>query len=143
MLDKEVNTFFSLKKLEIKGDETGSLIAIESGKNINFDIKRVYYIFDTKSDIVRGKHAHQNLKQLLICVSGSCKILLDNGIKKNVVELSSPNEGVYINDLIWREMYDFSQDCVLLVLADNLYDEDDYVKDYNDFLRLVKEKDLT
>ena len=143
MLEKEVNTFFSLKKLEIKGDETGSLIAIESGKNINFDIKRVYYIFDTKSDIVRGKHAHQNLKQLLICVSGSCKILLDNGIKKNVVELSSPNEGVYINDLIWREMYDFSQDCVLLVLADNLYDEDDYVKDYNDFLRLVKEKDLT
>ena len=82
MLEKEVNTFFSLKKLEIKGDETGSLIAIESGKNINFDIKRVYYIFDTKSDIVRGKHAHQNLKQILICVSGSCKILLDNGIKK-------------------------------------------------------------
>tara|TARA_B100000900_G_scaffold412072_1_gene433111 strand:- start:1255 stop:1686 length:432 start_codon:yes stop_codon:yes gene_type:complete len=143
MLDREVNTFFSLKKLEIKGDETGSLIAIESGKNINFDIKRVYYIFDTKSDVVRGKHAHQKLKQLLICVSGSCKILLDNGIKKNVVELSSPNEGVYINDLIWREMYDFSQDCVLLVLADSFYDEDDYVKDYNDFLRLVKEKDLT
>ena len=131
-------SLISWKRFKILGDETGSLVAIESNKNINFDIKRVYYIFDTNLDVVRGKHAHQNLKQVLICVSGSCKILLDNGFEKNVVELLSPNEGVYISGLIWREMFDFSPNCVLMVVADNFYDEDDYVRDYNDFLKLAK-----
>lgn len=133
-------TLISWKRFKIVGDETGSLVAIESNKNINFDIKRVYYIFDIKSDVMRGKHAHQDLKQLLICVTGSCKIRLDNGKEKDVVELSSPNEGVYINNLIWREMYDFSKNCILLVLADKLYDEDDYVRDYNEFLKLANNR---
>ena len=135
-------SLISWKRFKILGDETGSLVAIESNKNINFDIKRVYYIFDTNLDVVRGKHAHQNLKQVLICVSGSCKILLDNGFEKNVVELLSPNEGVYISGLIWREMFDFSPNCVLMVVADNFYDEDDYVRDYNDFLKLAKIKNF-
>ena len=132
------NSLFHWKKLEAKGDDNGSLVALESNLNIDFDIKRIYYIYGTKSEFIRGKHAHKNLRQLLICVSGSCKVLLDNGYEKEVIELSEPNEGIYINDLVWREMFDFSSDNVLLVIANNYYDEDDYIRDYEDFINLVK-----
>ena len=132
------NSLFHWKKLEAKGDDNGSLVALESNLNIDFDIKRIYYIYGTKSEFIRGKHAHKNLRQLLICVSGSCKVLLDNGNEKEVIELSKPNEGIYINDLVWREMFDFSSDNVLLVIANNFYDEDDYIRDYEDFINLVK-----
>tara|TARA_B100001287_G_C22685698_1_gene533444 strand:- start:5069 stop:5491 length:423 start_codon:yes stop_codon:yes gene_type:complete len=132
------NSLFHWKKLEAKGDDNGSLVALESNLNIDFDIKRIYYIYGTKSKFIRGKHAHKNLRQLLICVSGSCKVLLDNGNEKEVIELSKPNEGIYINDLVWREMFDFSSDNVLLVIANNFYDEDDYIRDYEDFINLVK-----
>ncbi len=121
------------------GDERGSLIALESNINIPFDIKRVYYIFDTKNGVRRGFHAHKNLQQVLIAVAGSCKILLDDG-KSNKQELllNSPNQGLLIDSLLWREMFDFSTDCVLLVLASDYYNEDDYIRNYNDFLEYVK-----
>lgn len=121
----------------IMGDDRGSLIALESYKNIPFDVKRVYYIFDTKQGVARGFHAHKNLTQILICVKGSCRILLDNGkIKENII-LNSPNQGLLIENLIWREMHDFSEDCVLMVLASNYYDESDYIRDYDEFLKEV------
>lgn len=120
------------------GDDRGSLIAIENNHNIPFDIKRVYYIFGTKEGVRRGFHAHKNLKQLAICVSGSCKFLLDDGQTKEDIELNNPNEGLLIQGLIWREMYDFSPECVLLVLADEYYDENDYIRNYDDFLKVVK-----
>ena len=123
--------------LEIKGDERGSLVALENNYNIPFDVKRVYYIFGTKTGVRRGFHAHKKLKQLAICMHGSCKFLLDNGREKNIVELSKPTEGLLIDDFIWREMFDFSPDCVLVVLADNYYDESDYIRDYNDFIKLL------
>lgn len=119
------------------GDDRGSLIAIENNHNIPFDIKRVYYIFDTKEGVRRGFHAHKNLKQLAICVSGSCKFLLDDGKIKEDLELNNPNQGLLIEGLIWREMYDFSPDCVLLVLADEYYNESDYIRDYDEFLEVV------
>lgn len=122
---------------EIKGDHRGSLIALENGKNLPFSVQRVYYIFDTRTDIRRGFHAHRALKQVLICTSGSCQILLDNGTSKQTIALNSPSQGLYIDGLIWREMFDFSTDCVLMVLANAIYDETDYIRDYPKFLQEV------
>lgn len=120
------------------GDSRGQLIALEALKDIPFEIKRVYYIYDTKANVTRGFHAHKNLKQVLICVSGSCKILLDDGKEKSVVPLNSPTEGLFLSHNIWREMFDFSPDAVLLVLASEHYDENDYIRDYDEFLNFVK-----
>ena len=123
----------------IKGDERGSLIALESLTTVPFDIKRVYYIFDTKENVIRGKHAHKHLSQILICVKGSCHISLDNGSLQEQVLLNSPDKGLVIEGLIWREMYDFSPDCVLLVLASDYYDESDYIRSYKEFKNILKE----
>ena len=123
---------------KILGDDRGSLISIEQGKNIPFDIKRVYYIFGTKKNIRRGFHAHKKLKQVAVCISGSCEFLLDNGKTKETTLLNSPNKGLLINDMIWREMYNFSNDCVLMVWADDFYNENDYIRDYDKFIKVVK-----
>lgn len=120
------------------GDSRGQLIALEALKEIPFEIKRVYFIYDTKKDVARGFHAHKNLQQVLICVSGSCKIRLDDGIESAVVTLQHPAEGLFLSHDIWREMYDFSPDAVLLVLASEYYEESDYIRDYNEFLKYIK-----
>jgi len=125
---------------EIKGDERGSLISLEENKNIPFDIKRVYYIFNTVEGIRRGFHAHKKLKQLLVCVSGSCKVLLDDGKSKEEISLDNPSKGLLIESMIWREMFDFSPDCVLMVLANEVYDENDYLRDYQQFLSYLNKK---
>ncbi len=122
------------------GDERGQLIAAEIGKEIPFEIKRIYYIYDTLEGVRRGFHAHKNLKQILICVSGSCKIHLDNGSETAEVLLDKKYEGLYIENDMWREMYDFSPDAVLLVLASEHYDEKDYIRDYDTFIKTVKNK---
>ena len=122
------------------GDSRGQLIAIEENNDIPFHVKRVYYIYDTNSDVTRGCHAHRSLKQLLICVHGSCKIRLDDGKESQIVLLDEPNEGIIICDTIWREMFDFSKDAVLLVLASEIYDEKDYIRDYQEFLKYVTDK---
>lgn len=125
----------------IHGDERGSLIAIENNKNIPFEVKRVYYIFDTKENVRRGFHAHKNLKQVLICVKGSCKIHLDNGKgETSEVILDKPDQGLMIQSNLWREMYDFSSDAVLLVLASEYYIESDYIRDYEAFRQYVNAK---
>ena len=120
------------------GDDRGSLISLEEGYNAPFDIKRVYYIFDTKVGVERGFHAHINLKQIAIVVKGSCTFVLDNGKKREEIRLDNPNQGLYIEGLIWREMKNFSPDCVLLVIASEHYDESDYIRDYDKFLKEVK-----
>jgi len=113
--------------LQAHGDERGSLIALEQDKNIPFPIKRVYYIFDTQEGVTRGFHAHKELKQVAIAVKGSCRF--------------NAAQGLLIESCIWREMSDFSEDCVLMVLADNFYDESDYIRDYDEFLKIVKDKE--
>ncbi|AIT09023.1 dTDP-6-deoxy-3,4-keto-hexulose isomerase [Candidatus Francisella endociliophora] len=123
---------------DIKGDNRGSLISLEQNRNIPFEIKRVYYIYGTKENIRRGFHAHKQLQQVLICVSGSCKVLMDDGINKENIIMDSPNKGLTIPTMYWHEMYDFSSDCVLMVLASDYYDEADYIRDYDDFLQEVK-----
>lgn len=122
---------------DIKGDARGSLVALEANKNVPFEVKRVYYITDTQPEVVRGYHAHKNLKQILICVHGSCKIGLDDGKEKTEVLLDKMNEGLYLESNIWRTMYDFSDGAVLLVLASEFYDETDYIRDYSAFLKYV------
>ena len=129
---------YKLINLKTLGDERGSLIAIEEGYNTPFEIKRVYYIFDTKSGVERGFHAHINLKQLAITVKGSCTFVLDNGSTREEIRLDNPNQGLLIEGLIWREMKDFSPDCVLVVLASEHYDESDYIRDYDEFLKVVQ-----
>jgi len=130
----------SYKVVDFKtlGDKRGSLIAIEEGYNAPFDIKRVYYIFDTKEGVERGFHAHINLEQMCIAVKGSCTFVVDDGEKKEEIILSNPNQGLYIQNLIWREMKNFSEDCVIVVLASEHYDESDYIRDYDKFLEEVK-----
>ena len=126
-----------LINFKTNGDERGSLIALENNHNIPFDVKRVYYIFNTKDKVRRGFHAHKNLKQVAICVSGSCKFLLDDGKNKEEIELNTPNQGLFLEGLIWREMFDFSEDCVIIVLADDYYEEEDYIRDYEVFKNKV------
>lgn len=120
------------------GDDRGQLVALEEFKDIPFKIKRVYYMYDTGKGVHRGFHAHKSLEQILICIHGSCKILLDNGQEKKIVFLEKPYEGLYIANNIWREMFDFSADAVLLVLASDLYNEEDYIRDYDEFLAFIQ-----
>ena len=128
------------KKLDFttKGDKRGNLIALEENKNIPFDIKRVYYIFNTQEGVRRGFHAHKNLQQVLICVNGSCEILLDDGNEKSIIKLKNRNEGLFIKKMVWLEMFNFSADCVLMVLASDYYYEDDYIRDYKEFKNYLK-----
>jgi len=124
--------------LQTHDDPRGSLVAIEENKNLPFTVKRVYYLYNTQLGVRRGFHAHKNLKQLAIVVKGSCRFLLDDGSERTDVLLDSPTQGLLIESMVWREMYDFSEDCVLLVLADQLYDENDYIRSYEEFLAEVK-----
>ena len=121
------------------GDDRGQLIALEEFNDIPFRIKRVYYMYDTVGNVTRGKHAHKNLQQILICIHGSCKVRLDNGRERKVVVLEKPYEGLYVANNMWREMYDFSPDAVLMVLASEVYNEEDYIRDYDEFIKMVEE----
>ena len=125
---------YKLINFKTLGDNRGSLIAIEEGYNTPFDIKRIYYIFDTKKGVIRGYHAHINLKQIAIAVKGSCTFILDNGSTKEEITLDNPNQGLFIEGLIWREMKDFSANCVLVVIASEHYNENDYIRNYDKFL---------
>ena len=125
--------------LKAFGDERGSLIALESlSKQVPFDIKRVYYIFGVKDSAVRGRHAHYKLKQLLICVNGSVDIMAEDGKEKKIYHLDSPSKALYIEGLIWHDMRNFSKDAVIVVLASEHYKEEDYVRDYEKFLKEVQ-----
>lgn len=110
---------------------------MEEGNNIPFPIRRVYYVFNTLEGVRRGFHAHKELKQVAIAVRGSCRFVLDDGSERVEVLLDNPAQGLLIESFMWREMYDFSEDCVLMVLADQLYDESDYIRNYEDFLRIA------
>ncbi|QCG48635.1 sugar 3,4-ketoisomerase [Aeromonas schubertii] len=120
--------------LQVKGDHRGALIALEEGINIPFSVKRVYYIYNTLKDVSRGFHAHKKLTQMIIAVRGSCLLVLDDGSERQKIVLNNPAEGILIGPMVWREMHEFTEDCVLMVLADQLYNESDYIRNYNDFL---------
>lgn len=133
--------FSRVTKVQLKeiSDERGSLVAIENGRGIPFDPKRVYYIFNTKENKVRGFHAHKKLSQLLIVTSGSVSVKCEYRNRSEIYVLNAPNEGLLIEGLVWREMFDFSKGAVLIVIASDCYDESDYVRDYNEFKYLEME----
>ena len=125
---------------DIKGDPLGYLIAFESNKNVPFEIKRTYYIYDIAVSDVRGKHAHKKLRQVLICARGKCTLLFDDNREKQKVELDRPNQGVVIDPMVWHEIYDFSPDCLLIGLASDFYDESDYLRNEGEFRRASQKK---
>ena len=129
-------------KFNERNNATGKLTFLESGydKDIPFNIRRVYYIYDVAPGERRGFHAHIKLEQCLICIHGSCTILLDDGSEQESVVLNNPSEGLYVGPGTWREMYDFTQGSVLLVLASEYYDENDYIRNYEKFKAYIKER---
>ena len=130
-----IPTLINFKPL---GDERGSLIAIEAEKSVPFAVRRVYYIFGTKEGVERGFHAHKALNQVAVAVTGSCEMVLDDGESETIVLMDSSEKGVLIEPKVWHFMRNFSPDCVLLVLADQHYDEADYIRDYEQFIEWVQ-----
>ena len=121
-------------------DPRGNLTFIESPKHIPFDIKRVYYLYDVPGGAERGGHAHKELQQLIIAMSGSFDIVLDDGVNKERIHLNRPYFGLYVNTMVWRELDNFSSGSVCMVLASIPYDESDYYRDYGEFTQALKDK---
>ncbi|QIB68165.1 WxcM-like domain-containing protein [Aminipila butyrica] len=132
-----------VKKIEFnqRNNTTGKLTFLEAKRDIPFEIKRIYYVYDVAKGERRGFHAHKELEQYLICIHGGCTILLDDGLEKENVLLNNPSEGLYVGPGTWREMYGFSEGAVLLVLASEYYDEADYIRDYSQFKRYITDKE--
>lgn len=124
------------------GDERGNLVVIEGdGMDIPFEIKRVFYIYGSDSEVIRGQHANRETEFLLVNVSGTSKVKIDNGTESEVILLNRPRMGLYLSSMVWKDMYDFSEDSVLLVLASKHYDASEYIRDYSDYLAELK-KDI-
>ncbi len=120
------------------GDERGKLVVIEGAQAIPFEIKRVFYIYDSDSTVVRGQHANKESEFVLINVAGRSKVRITDGKEEIIVELNKPMMGVYIPKMIWKDMYDFSEDSVLLCFASEHYDGSEYIRDYDEYLQSVK-----
>lgn len=129
---------YKLVPLQVYGDSRGKLISVEANKNIPFEIKRVYWIFDTSPDQDRGKHAHKNLEQIIVAMDGACQFILDDGNSRESVWLNRPDVGLYIGKNMWREMHNLSYGCKLMVLASDYYSENEYIRNYADFLNSIK-----
>ena len=121
------------------GDERGKLVVIEGNQAIPFDIKRVFYIYDSDDSVVRGKHANRESEFVLINVAGKSKVKITDGKEELIVELNKPMMGVYIPKMVWKDMYDFSKDSVLLVLASTHYDDNEYIRNYEEYIKCINE----
>lgn len=122
------------------GDERGQLIVVEGGTNIPFEIKRVFYMCDSDDTVVRGQHANRKTEFVIINVKGTAKIKVDTGEKQEIINLDKPQIGLYLSSMVWKDMYDFSPDSVLLVLASEHYDATEYIRDYETFCKEVREQ---
>jgi dTDP-4-dehydrorhamnose 3,5-epimerase-like enzyme len=127
-----------LKPVKKISDDRGHLCVLEEGRDVPFPIKRVYYMYGASPDTPRGFHAHKKLRQLAVCITGSCRMVLDDGKNRQDILMNETSGTVMIGPMMWREMHDFSHDCVLLVLASDVYDEADYIRDYEQFKREIK-----
>ena len=119
------------------GDERGNLVVVEGAQDIPFEIKRVFYIYGSDSEVVRGQHANRNSEFVLINVSGTSKVRVDNGFEEAVIELNRPRMGLYLPTMLWKDMYEFSEDSVLLVLTNTHYDGTEYIRDYDEYVKEV------
>lgn len=120
------------------GDGRGNLVAVEGGHDIPFDIQRVFYIFGTDNSVVRGQHANKESEFVLVCLAGQCKVRITDGNDTDIVYLNSPSQGLYINKMIWKDMFDFSEDSVLLVLASTHYNADEYIRDFDEYKNIMR-----
>ena len=122
------------------GDERGKLVVAEGEMDIPFAIQRVFYIYGSDDTVIRGRHANRNSEFVLINVAGSSRVMVTDGENREVIELNRPMDGVYIPRMIWKEMYDFSPDSVLLVLTNTHYDGTEYIRDYDEYLRILRDE---
>ena len=122
---------------EPKGDIRGKLVALEIGRDIPFTVKRIFYIYDTKENVARAKHANVRTRQVIICQSGRCTVMVDDGRERREIILDRPERGLFIGPMIWRAIYNMSKDCVILVITDDLYDPEEYIRDYGEFKRMA------
>jgi dTDP-4-dehydrorhamnose 3,5-epimerase-like enzyme len=128
---------YSIIQISSISSETGCLFVLEKQERLPFEIKRVYYITNVKNDAQRGNHAHKQLKQLMICLGGSCDIVLDNGVSRTTITLDMPGKILYIQPCLWREIKNFTENATLMVFASEEYDENDYIRDYEEFKKHV------
>lgn len=122
------------------GDERGNLIVVEGNEDIPFKIERVFYIYNSDADVIRGQHANRKTEFVLINVSGTSKVKIDNGHETKVIELDHPHMGLYLSNNLWKEMYDFSSNSLLLVLASEHYDDSEYIRDYDLYIREMQNR---
>ncbi len=127
-----------VRRLQAFHDARGSLVALQRPSDIPFEVQRVYFIYANTPGAERGFHAHRQLRKMAMCVTGSCTITLDDGRAREAIRLSGPDRGLVIDTLVWMEVRDFSPDCVLLMLASTAYDETDYIRDYDEFVRTAR-----
>ena len=128
---------YRLIDFKVHGDSRGKLVSLQNLNEVPFEIKRVYYMFDTLPNEARGFHAHKELEQIIIAMDGACTFLLDDGTRKEKILLNRPDVGLYIGKNMWREMHDFSYGCKLVVLASEYYDEKEYIRNYDEFLEML------
>lgn len=129
---------YKVINFEIHSDNRGNLTSLSENQEIPFKIKRIYYTWDMPNDAIRGGHAHKNLDEVMVCLHGSCDFVLDDGKEKITVTLDKPNKGLYIKANLWRDFRNFSKDCVVILIASELYDTEDYIRDYEEFLKIQK-----
>lgn len=127
-------------KFKVNAKEKGGLVAIEGKSDIPFRIKRIYYVFGSKSGAIRGRHAYKNMKQLMICINGKCRLLSDDGRTRKVFTLSNRAEGIYLDKMTWSEVYGFSKDCILLIITNSHYNKLERIDNYERFVALANRK---
>ena len=123
------------------GDERGHLVVVEGNRDIPFEIKRVFYIYGSDRDVIRGRHANYNTEFVLINVAGTSKVKVDDGTNQKIFSLDRPHTGIFLPKMVWKDMYDFSEDSVLLCLSSEHYDANEYIRDYDKYLTVVKEEE--
>ncbi len=134
----DIKEQYKILEFDDYGDERGNLVVAEcSGVDVPFQVERVFYMYGSDDQVIRGQHANRRTEFVLINVGGTSKVRIDNGFQSEIVELNRPRMGLYIPTMVWKEMYDFSEDSILLVLASEHYDKEEYIRNYDDFLREV------
>lgn len=137
---KKLSELYEIINFNEYGDERGNLVVAEGdGLDVPFAIKRVFYMYGSDDEVIRGQHANRKTEFVLINVSGTSKVKVDNGYETEIIELNKPRMGLYLKTMVWKDMYDFSPDSVLLVLASEHYDGEEYIRDYEEFIKEVKQ----
>jgi hypothetical protein len=140
---KRLEEMYQVLQFKDFGDERGNLVVIEgSGRDIPFTVQRVFYIYGSDSTVIRGRHANRSSEFVMINVAGKSKVKVDNGTESKVIELDRPMMGLYLSSMLWKDMYDFSPDSILLVMSSEHYDENEYIRDYDEYIKIMKEQGL-